>query len=187
MTKKNVTNGNGKAKAPPAPTPPLAEDEALAIAHGAAASAFDFLSSRRAADTDTLPHGRFWYSGGDVEAPEETHRHLAELKDFVLAHPGAPASSAYVHLTRDVMRRRPSAWSDLSLAQRQAFAVFASVLPPLVKEARREAKRLEAEAEPAEAPLPNRGIFRRTIGDRASNAAVRGHFSHDQKGAVDRG
>jgi hypothetical protein len=186
-------NGNGKAngkpkapEAPPPPTPPLSEDEALAIAHGAASSAYDFLSSMRAADTDTLPQGRYWYAGGEVEDAQKTSEHLAELKRFVLDHPGVPASAAYVHMTRDVRRRRiVTHWHELPLPMRQAYVMFVCVLPPMVIEARREAKHAAELETPPPAPLPNRGMFKR-IDEQVSNRAVRGHFSHDQKGDVAR-
>lgn len=182
-------NGNGREKtpavvAPPPPMPPLSEDEALAIANGAASSAYDFLVSRRSEDTDKLPAGRFWYTDGDVVDALEIAQHLAALKTFVLDHPGIGPSGAYAFMTRDVRRKRQRGvlvWGELPLPLRQAYAVFTSVLPPLVAEARREAKRIaEVEAVPAPPP-PNRGIFKRN-NKRISNRAKRVHLSHDQKG-----
>lgn len=185
MSKK--PNGNGHAKAPPTPppAPPLSEDEALAIANGAAISAFDFLVSRRAADTDALPAGRFWYAGGVVDDAVRTAEDLVALKTFLLDHPSITPAAAYLFMTRELRGERPRPWAELPLPMRQAYAVFASVLPPLVVEARREAKaKAETEAPPAPAP-PNRGIFKR-INKRVSNKAMRVHMVQGQKGHVAR-
>jgi hypothetical protein len=195
MSKRNGNGSNGhraggrlpagQSPAPVKDAPPLSEDEALAIANGAAISAYDFLVSRRAGDDDALPAGRFWYAGGVVDDGTRTAEHLAALKTFLLDHPGVPAAAAYLFMTRDVRRQRPAPWHELPLPLRQAYAVFASVLPLLVVEARAEAqRRIELQAPPA-TPLPNRQMFKR-IDKRVSNKARRGKFTHDQKGHVAR-
>jgi hypothetical protein len=181
-------NGNGHANgksAEPAPTPPLSEDEALAIANGAAISAYDFIVSRRASDDDALPAGRFWYAGGVVDDGDRAPEHLVALKAFLLDHPGVAPAAAYLFMTREVRRQRPLPWHELPLPMRQAFAVFASVLAPLVTEARREAKLAVDLEAPAYAPPPDRGVFKR-IGKRGSNKALRVHMMHGQKGHVAR-
>lgn len=186
MSKKPNGNGHAKAAPPSPPAPPLSEDEALAIANGAAISAFDFLVARRAADTDTLPAGRFWYTGGEVvDDPVRIAQDLVTLKEFLLEHPGVPPAAAYLYVTRDLRRQRPSPWALLPLPMRQAYAVFASVLPLLILEARREAKAKTDAETPAPSAPPNRGIFKR-IDKRVSNKATRVHMVQGQKGHVAR-
>lgn len=185
MTKKNGTNGNKAPPSPPPPPPPLSEDEALAIAHGAATAAYDYLAALRAGDTDALPAGRYWYSCGVVEDVAVTAERLRLLAQFLLDHPGIPAAGAYLYMTREVRRQRPETWHELPLPLRQAYAVFASVLPPLVLEARREARRVAEQARVPSPPPPDRGIFKRA-GKQFSNKALRVHAEPNQKGHVAR-
>lgn len=170
-------NGNGAARAPAIDAPmidtSLTEDEAITLAHGVASAAYDFMAARRVSDTDTLPQGRFWFSGGTVLEPAEASQKIKALALFVLAHPGAPAEAAYLHMTGALLGRVVPAWRKAPLPLRQAFGVFVAVLPGLVGEVRREAE-LRRNAEPlVPEPLPNSGRLERTVTRESMGAKIK--------------
>lgn len=155
----------------------LSEDEAIALAHGVASAAYDFIQARRAGDGDKLPSGRFWFSGGVVMSMDDASQRLRDLALFLAAHPGAGADAAYLHLSGGLAKDglwpgRPKAFADLPLALRQAYTVYAYVLPPLLGTARAETARIkerECDAAALAAPLPTSGRMER-IGARPTNS-----------------
>ncbi len=157
------------------PRPPSApmtfpESLAIAVAAGNAASTYATMCAHAAGDGDRLPAGNFWFAGGEVVERRARDAAIDAMAGLVLEHGAQPAEAIYLHLTARVKLPRRGPFAELPLPDRMAFAAFASSLPPLLIEARRqtEARRLAEVAPPP--PLPDR---EGTIGERVWRKAPR--------------
>lgn len=160
-----MSKSSKQCKAPPPAPLTMTEALAVAIAFANAAATFDTIKSRSASGGDRLPAGRFWYAGGEALEARQADPLIEAMVELVRAHGAVPADALYLRVSALNKRIARGTWCDLELADRLAFTTFASSLPPLLVEARREADavRLAAQAEALQPELPDRDLGYRTI------------------------
>lgn len=172
---------NGGAHAPARPKIGVFLTETLAIAcvHASAGSTYETVKLREDQDGGLRPDGRLWYvdgarPAGRVITVADTHDHIRQMAQFVVAHPDAPPEAVW-RFVRDLVPGlvRP-AWRCCTLAERLAYTTFTAMIPPMVEEAntitraRDEALR-EAMPQP---PVPDHGMGRR-VGRQMGRAGKR--------------
>ncbi len=159
-------NGNGKR--PPFAAPAvqlvpatLTESLAIAIAFGNAASTYEVVRVRSIAG-DQLPAGRYWYAGGQALDAAVATRVTDGMVALVRDHAGLPAEALYIRAAAVEPAIHRGVFENLPLADRMAYATFASSLAPLLTEVAAIDKRQAAAKLIADyRPPPARGMGER--------------------------
>jgi len=139
----------------------LLRDEAIAVASGAAASAFELIATWREPMGDQSLDGRYWYGGGRAGRGDEA-RTITEMVGFVLGHPDDPPESLYRFVAGDHVMLDPAGWAGLPLCMTVAYQIFHRLMPELVGVAERQAAAREMASAPPRPLLPDDGVWRRT-------------------------
>jgi len=176
MTQRKQQKKTSPKQKPPAENNPVAvslsEDMCIAIVMGSAQATYEVVAAQNGASG--LPAGRYWYNGGKRPS-KDADACVVALAEFIDHHikGGVSGEALYIQTRREIIKEPGNLWSELPLADRLAFNVFATQLPPLLIEARADIERRRRLAE-IDNPPPDRGIYKRVKrGPRRLNRRVK--------------